>query len=128
MPTFTLGLRGMGAYPGLEHPRTLWVGVSEGLQEVKRLQARVAEVLERRGVPIEARAWQAHVTIGRISDQKRWRREGLAEVRSGLIRGAALTFGSMPVTSIALMRSDLFTSGARYTGIGSVPLSTEYDV
>ena len=128
VPTFTLSLRGLGAFPGLEHPRTLWVGVSEGGPEVQRLQARVAETLERRGVPIEARAWQAHVTIGRISDDKRWRREGLAELRSALIRGAATALGKMHVNSIALMRSDLYTSGARYTGIASMPLSSEYDV
>ncbi len=128
VPTFTLSLRGLGAFPGLEHPRTLWVGVSEGGPEVQRLQARVAETLERRGVPIEARAWQAHVTIGRISDDKRWRREGMAELRSAVIRGAATALGTMHVNSIALMRSDLYTSGARYTGIASMPLSSEYDV
>jgi RNA 2',3'-cyclic 3'-phosphodiesterase len=128
VPTFTLSLRGLGAFPGLDHPRTLWVGVSEGVPEVQRLQARVAETLERRGVPIEARAWQAHVTIGRVTDDKRWRREGMAELRSAVIRGAATALGTMAVTSIALMRSDLYNSGARYTGIASVPLSSEYDV
>jgi 2'-5' RNA ligase len=128
VPTFTLSLKGLGAFPGLEHPRTLWVGVSEGGPEVQRLQARVAETLERRGVPIEARAWQAHVTIGRISDDKSWRREGMAEIRAGVVRGAATALGTMQVNSIALMRSDLYTSGARYTVIASVPLSSEYDV
>jgi 2'-5' RNA ligase len=128
VPAFTLSLRGLGAFPGLEHPRSLWVGVSDGAQEVLRLQTRVAEALERRGTPIEARAWQAHVTIGRVADEKRWRREGVAELRAGLVRGAATPFGTMPVNSIALMRSDLYTSGARYTGIASVALSSEYDV
>jgi len=128
VPTFTLSFKGLGAFPGLDHPRTLWVGVSEGEQEVQRLQARVAEALERRGVPIEARAWQAHVTIGRVPDEKRWRREGVADLRSAVVRGAATAFGSMAVGSIALMRSDLYTSGARYTGIASVPLSSDYDV
>jgi 2'-5' RNA ligase len=128
VPTFTLSLKGLGAFPGLDHPRTLWVGVSEGVQEVQRLQARVAETLERRGVPIEARAWQAHVTIGRVTDEKRWRREGMLELRSAVMREATTPFGSMPVASIALMRSDLYASGARYTGIASVPLSSEYDV
>ena len=128
VPTFTLSLKGMGAFPGLDHPRTLWMGVSDGVPEVQRLQARVAEALERRGVPIEARAWQAHVTIGRVTDEKSWRREGMAELRSAVMRGATASFGTMPVTSIALMRSDLYTSGARYTGIASVPLSSEYDV
>lgn len=128
VPAFTLGLKGMGAFPGVEHPRTLWVGVSEGVQEVQRLQARVAEALARRDVPIEARAWEAHVTIGRVADEKRRRREGMPELRSAVMRGATTPFGSMPVASIALMRSDLYTSGPRYTGIASVPLSSVYDV
>lgn len=134
-PTFTLALKGLGAFPGLDRPRTFWVGVSGGLQEVKRLQARVAEALGHRGVPIEAREWQAHVTIGRVTDEKRGRREGVAgqregvaELRLALMRGATVPFGSMPVTSITLMRSDLYTSGARYTGIASVPLTPGHDV
>jgi len=128
VPTFTLSLKGLGAFPSLDQPRTLWVGVSEGVQEVQALQARVAEALERRGVPIEARAWQVHVSIGRVADEKRRRGEGMPELRSAVMRGATTPFGSMPVASIALMRSDLFTSGARYTGIASVPLSSGYDV
>jgi len=122
---FNLGLRGLGAFPRLEHPRTIWVGISEGAPQLRHLQARVAEALARRGAPIEPGAWQAHVTIGRIPPQKRWRREGMAEIRSGLIRAAATPFGRTPVTSIELMRSDLFRSGARYTGIGSVPLGSD---
>jgi len=128
VPTFALTLKGLGAFPGLDHPRTLWVGVSGGVQEVQGLQARVAEALERRGVPIETRAWQAHVTIGRVADETRRRREGMPELRSALMRAATTPFGSMTVASIALMRSDLYTSGARYTGIASVPLPSEYDV
>jgi 2'-5' RNA ligase len=119
---FTMGLRGLGAFPGLEHPTTIWVGVSTGAPEVKYLQIRVGEALARRGVPFEHRAWQAHVTIGRIPPQKRWQRAGLADLRSGLIRGAAATLANTYVTSMELMRSDLLASGARYTPIESVPL------
>ena len=119
---FTMGLRGLGAFPGLEHPRTLWVGIAEGSHEVRELQSRVARALEAHGFPLEARAWQAHVTIGRIVDERRSRREGMAETRAGLVRGATLGFGTMTVEAISLMRSDLFPSGARYTGIASVPL------
>ena len=122
---FTMGLRGLGAFPGFEHPRTIWVGVSAGAPEARHLQARVSEALARRGTPVETRAWQAHVTIGRVPTQKRWRREGMADIRSGLIRGGATTFGNTHVTSIELMRSDLLRSGARYTAIASVPLASE---
>jgi 2'-5' RNA ligase len=119
---FTIGLRGLGAFPGLEHPRTLWVGIAEGSKEVRDLQARVARTLETRGFPLEARAWQAHVTIGRIVDERRSRREGMAETRASLTRGATLSFGTMSVEAVSLMRSDLFPSGARYTGIATVTL------
>lgn len=125
VPGFPLGLRGLGAFPGLEHPRTIWVGISAGASEVRDLQARVTEALARRGTPIEPRVWQAHVTIGRIPVQNRWRREGMSDIRSGLIRSRAATFGTTHVTSIELMRSDLRPSGPRYTAIASVPLAAE---
>jgi 2'-5' RNA ligase len=128
VPTFTLSLRGLGAFPGLDHPRTLWAGVSDGVQEARRLRARVVEALERRGTPIEARVWQAHVTIGRVTAEKRRRLEGMLELRAEVMRAATTPFGTMPVNSIALMRSDLHASGARYTGIASVALSSEYPV
>jgi RNA 2',3'-cyclic 3'-phosphodiesterase len=128
VPAFTLGLRGLGAFPGLDHPRALWVGVSDGAEEVRRLQARVTEALERRGTSIEARVWQAHVTIGRITDEKHRRREAMPELRSAMMRGVTTAFGRIHVSAIALMRSDLFTSGARYTAIASVALSTGPDV
>ena len=128
VPSFMLSLKGLGAFPGLNQPRTFWVGVSDGVPEVQRLQARVAEALERQGTPIEARAWQAHVTIGRVTDERHWRHEGMPELRSAVMRGATVPFGTMSVNSIALMRSDLFPSGARYTGITSVALPSESDV
>ena len=125
IPSFTLGFKGLGAFPTLDRPRTLWVGVSDGAAEVQRLQARVAASLERRGMPIEARAWLAHLTIGRVTDGKRGSREGMPELRSAMMRRATASFGKMPVASMALMRSDLYSSGARYTSIALVALSSE---
>ena len=92
---------------------------------MQRLQGRVAASLERRGMPIEARAWLAHLTIGRVTDGRRGRREGMPELRSAVMRGASTPIGKMPVASIVLMRSDLYSSGARYTSIASVALSSE---
>src|SRR5215470_6684775 len=78
---FTMGLRGVGAFPGLEHPRTIWVGVADG-GEVRYLQSRVAEALERLGISGDGRAWRPHVTIGRIPPHRRWRRDGRGSVRA----------------------------------------------
>lgn len=106
---------GIGAFPGLERPRILWVGLAQGALDVRRLQARVAAALAARGFPREERPWHPHLTIGRVFDERRWRREAGPELQSALARAAATTFGTMRIAEVALMRSDLSRAGARYT-------------
>jgi 2'-5' RNA ligase len=106
---------GIGAFPGLERPRILWVGLAQGALDVRRLQARVAAALAARGFPREERPWHPHLTIGRVFDERRWRREAGPELQSALARAAATTFGTMRIAEVALMRSDLSRAVARYT-------------
>ena len=108
-------LHGIAAFPGLEQPRILWVGLAQGALEVRALQARVAEALAREGFPREERPWHPHLTIGRVHDERRWRREAGPPLRRALAEAATVTFGTQRVTELALMRSDLSPKGARYT-------------
>ncbi|MGH7672820.1 MAG: RNA 2',3'-cyclic phosphodiesterase, partial [Gemmatimonadales bacterium] len=68
-------LHGIGAFPGLERPRILWIGLAQGALEARALQARVADALAAAGFPREERPWHPHLTIGRVFDERRWRRE-----------------------------------------------------
>ena len=106
---------GIGAFPGLERPRILWVGMAQGVLEVRALQARVADALAERGFPREERAWHPHLTIGRVFDERRWRREAGPPLRGALAKAAATRFGTVRVSEVALMRSDLSPKGARYS-------------
>jgi RNA 2',3'-cyclic 3'-phosphodiesterase len=106
---------GIGAFPGLERPRILWVGLAHGALEVRRLQARVTDALAVRGFGKEERAWHPHLTIGRVHDERRWRRETGPPLRSALAQAATMTFGTQRVAEVALMRSELSPAGARYT-------------
>jgi len=106
---------GIGAFPGLERPRILWVGLAHGALEVRRLQARVTDALAVRGFGKEERAWHPHLTIGRVHDERRWRRETGPPLRSALAQAATTTFGTQRVAKVALMRSELSPAGARYT-------------
>lgn len=117
-------LHGLGAFPGLERPRILWIGMAQGALEARALQARVADALADHGFPKEERAWHPHVTIGRVFDERRWRREAGPPLRSALAQAAATRFGTLRVTEVALMRSDLAPSGARYTVRRVAALST----
>lgn len=117
---FTIVLHGVGAFPAMERPRIVWVGVGGGAPEVCLLQARVEAALEGAGFPREARSWHPHLTIGRVFDERRWRRELSPALREALVRAATADFGSLPATALALIRSDLSPRGARYSELASV--------
>lgn len=114
---------GIGAFPGLERPRILWVGLARGALETRQLQARVADALAARGFPREERPWHPHLTIGRVHDERRWRREAGPPLRHALAEAATTTFGTQRVAEVALMRSDLSPTGARYTVRRAIGLS-----
>jgi RNA 2',3'-cyclic 3'-phosphodiesterase len=123
VPPFEIALHGLGAFPGLERPRILWVGVAGGAVEARGLQARVASALAARGFPPDDRPWHPHLTIGRVFDERRWRRDGRPVLAEQIRRLGSTAFGSVPVGGIALMRSDLHPSGARYSELRGFPLA-----
>jgi RNA 2',3'-cyclic 3'-phosphodiesterase len=114
---------GIGGFPGLERPRILWVGLAQGALSLRDVQARVAEALAVRGFPRADRPWHPHLTIGRIHDDRRWRREAGPALRNALARTAATSFGTIRVSEVALMRSDLSPAGAHYTVRRTVALT-----
>lgn len=64
---FEITFRGVGAFPGLHNPRTLWIGIEDGADELKALQALLEETLRHElGYAKEQRAFQPHLTIGRV--------------------------------------------------------------
>jgi RNA 2',3'-cyclic 3'-phosphodiesterase len=64
---FDLGFRGTGAFPHTDHPRTLWIGIEEGLEEIRALQKELEQALyDKLGFPKERRQFTPHLTIGRV--------------------------------------------------------------
>ena len=122
---FALALHGLGAFPGLERPRILWVGIAEGALSAREVQARLEAALERRGIPRERQAWHPHLTIGRVFDERAWRREAGLPLRQALAAAARRSFGTLAVSHLALMRSDLSPQGARYRELASAELTPE---
>lgn len=121
-PPFELLLHGLGAFPGLERPRIFWLGVAEGALAVRGLQARVMTALGARGFPPETRPWHPHLTVGRVPDERRWRRDGGESLRGAVIRAGSLSVARLPVTALSLMTSELLPVGARYTERARRPL------
>lgn len=62
---FEIKAGGLGAFPSLEAPRVLWLGVDGGKSLVK-LQGEIERTLGELGFPKDERPFFPHVTIGRI--------------------------------------------------------------
>jgi 2'-5' RNA ligase len=117
---FTVSLAGLGTFPPKGRPRVVWVGVEQGIEEMKKLQGRIDEALLPLGFARETRPFQPHLTLGRIRDV------GRLDALLTYLRATEIgQVGQMHVRCVDLMRSALHPAGAVYARIESVPLSEE---
>ena len=66
---FEVICRGAGAFPDIQRPKTLWIGLGEGAEELKSLQAAIDDALKSElGYGREARGFHPHLTIGRVKN------------------------------------------------------------
>ena len=64
---FEITCRGAGAFPNMQNPRTLWIGIQDGADELKQLQTAIDEALKKElGFAKEQRGFHPHLTIGRL--------------------------------------------------------------
>jgi 2'-5' RNA ligase len=114
--SFQLTFGGLGAYPSPARPRVLWAGLDVGAAPATALAARIDEVLAKLDFKRETRAFSPHVTLGRV-------RQPHAQPRLREALAATRVVGTVAVTHVSLMRSDLSPRGARYTELAAVPLA-----
>jgi 2'-5' RNA ligase len=117
-PRFFLEVGGLGVFPDARAPRVLWVGLC-GAEPVISLARAVDEALGELNFAPESRAFNPHLTLARIKE--RGREVGKALAALGLLAQAS-PLGTLPVRTVALMRSELKPSGSVYTRLREVPL------
>ena len=62
---FTLRIAGSGTFPPGGRPRTLWLGIHDGHEDLADLAARLNSALVDAGWPEDARPFRAHLTLAR---------------------------------------------------------------
>jgi len=76
---FEIICRGAGAFPSSREPRTLWIGIEDGAEELRRLQAALDEALTvKLGFAKEQRGFHPHLTMGRVKRAAPGTRDELA--------------------------------------------------
>ena len=118
---FTVSLDRFGAFPPSGPPRTIWLGLGSGINEVREIHAELARRLAASRFEPETRPYSPHLTVARVRDEQRGR---AAAVRS--------TLASIPVpviewqvTHASLFESDLSGPKPRYTERGRLELVPE---
>lgn len=113
---FTIRVRGTGAFPNLDRPKVLWVGI-EGGEPLGRMAKRLDEDLAALGFPRESRAWSPHVTLARVRGTR-----DLARAQALLREHADELFADVHVEEVRLKKSVLRPQGPEYSTVEAVRL------
>ncbi|MGB9382378.1 RNA 2',3'-cyclic phosphodiesterase [Candidatus Binatus sp.] len=109
---FEVAAAGIGAFPNLEHPRAIWVGLHSA--ESAALAARLETVAAEHDFEREKRRWSGHLTIGRVRDEAIE-----SETREALSAAQNREFGVSRIESMTLYRSHLGPDTARYEALAT---------
>lgn len=120
-PPFTLGLCGTGAFPSIEKPRTVWVGVNEGREEITELARRVDEAMQAAGFPRELKPFTPHVTLGRLKRAN----AALTDLSALLAQYEKIDLGKSFIRHVTVFASHMARSGSSYTTLATCPLNGE---
>jgi len=116
---FVLEAAGLGAFPNPRRPKILWVGLTEGVAELRALHADLEEGLLDLGCyRREDREYTPHLTLGRLSHDDREEEWGTI-----LAKHADWQGGSSPVDEVLVMASEMRKNGPEYSVLGRGPLA-----
>ncbi len=113
---FRIHLIGTGAFPNMDYPRVVWVGMREGSNEAAALHDAVNEALAD-VVGKESDEFSPHITMARVKSGR-----NKAKLIQAINEWQEADFGWQDVNSIKLKRSTLTPRGPIYEDIHEVRL------
>jgi len=107
----TLKLRGMGAFPNLNHINVVWIGIANP-GELERTSTCINQKLLEIGFPKEDKPFSPHLTLARLKSNK-----SIGEMQRLIKENVNRSFGDVVVKAIHLKRSVLKPDGPVYTNL-----------
>jgi len=115
---FMLESVGVGAFPRIAAPRTVWIGAGAGAQEMIALHDALDQELYEVGFALEARRFQPHLTLGRVR-----KGGGAREILAQRIDdNRDFLAGHATVAEVTLFSSELVKGGPVYEVLARAPL------
>jgi 2'-5' RNA ligase len=119
LPPFDVQFHGAGAFPSVERPRTVWVGMTAGSEEMVALHDALEQRLAALGFRSDGRRFRPHLTIGRV------RSSSPSEIRvlaSLLADQRDFVGGSGDVSEVVVFSSELSRAGPAYEPLSHAEL------
>jgi len=110
VPTLSLNIEKIGAFPDARRPRVLWLGTTGDIEKLAALQTQVERDFEGIGFPRENRPFRAHLTLGRIKIPQE-----IMGISEALDKYNDFVVGKFNCSEIILFQSKLTSQGAIYT-------------
>lgn len=120
LPVHHITVAGVDAFPNVRRPRIIWIGCTEGDQQLRRLGTDLDSALAQAELSeAEKQDFIPHITIGRVRKGRNF-----DQLTAELEHLAGSAIGQMSVDHFVLMRSDLQPSGPpKYTELARCELS-----
>lgn len=122
---FSLSLSGLGAFPTVQKPRVIWVGLDRdaGYERLQTLYENLDSKLTERGFQPEERSFSPHITLARTRDtMSDLQRRGLGTALAEMVSRVQIA-GDIPVRELTVMQSQIDRGGPRYTPLARCPLA-----
>jgi 2'-5' RNA ligase len=107
---FDVKIRGVGAFPQLRYPRVLWIGITQGADQLRSIFEQLEPRLQTLGFAPDSKGFSPHLTIARVRSGRN--REALVKYVN---ENANLEFGTIRAECLRLKRSDLTPKGPIYS-------------
>lgn len=107
---FNVSIHGVGAFPKLRYPRVLWVGITEGAEELQNIFGQLEPSLCDLGFAPDTRGFSPHLTVARVRSGRK-----KMELIDCVSKYADFDFGTVRAECLRLKRSDLTPKGPIYS-------------
>lgn len=114
---FEISLKDIGAFPKIEYPRVIWVGLDKGAKESTELAGKIDEALSILGFDRDTRPFAAHLTIGRVRSAK-----NKLALKEKITNYHLLITDYQTIDSVILFQSTLTPTGSIYTKLHEAKL------
>ncbi len=120
---FEITLARLGAFPSINRPRVVWIGVGQGDRELGRLQKALSKPLKPFGFARNRSDFHPHLTLGRIKKNQRFD----PNTSQFIDENADLDCGTSLVGEVVVFSSHLERNGPMYTAMSRAVLGSKLE-